>query len=166
MHCRLFGILLLLAAVGTARAQEKMRSKWSLLTAYEVNYTGNNAVLHAVYKPHKKQTIEVGLNYNFSDGFAANPVVGMGISYGYSVLQTANWEATIGADYRRQKPLAIVNIQTITYTTKVAYTINQRWSAFTRIGYGLAAERARSAGPFTQSNNITGSLSLGCVFHL
>lgn len=166
MYSRLFGIVLVFAAVGTVCAQDKVPAKWSLLTAYEVNYTGNNAVLHAVYKPHKKQTIEVGLNYNFSDGFAANPVVGLGISYSYSVLQTANWEATIGVDYRRQKPIAIVNIQTITYTTQIAYTINKRWSAFSRIGYGLAAERARSAGPFTQSNNITGSLSLGCVFHL
>ncbi len=165
MLFRLFSILLLLNST-VASGQKKMPSKWSLLTAYEVNYTGNNAVLHTVYKPHIKHTVEFGVNYNFSDGFAKNPLIGIGVSYGFSALQTASWDATLGMDYRRQKPLDIVNIQIITYTTKVAYIIGPKWSILTRLGYGLVLERARSAGPFTQSNNITGSSSLGCVFHL
>jgi len=166
MHFRSFIVVLVLGVIGTANAQNEEVSKWSLLTAYEVCYSGNNALLHAVYKPGKKQTIEAGVNYNFSDGFVANPVVGIGISYGYSLLKNAHWEATIGVDYRRQKPLAIVNIQTIAYTNKVAYTIDHNWSVFTRLGYGVAVERARSAGPFTQGNNSTGSFSLGCVFQI
>lgn len=146
--------------------QDKKDSKWSLLSGYEATYTGNNVILHAACLFANSHELEAGLNYNFSDGFAANPVLGLGISYGYGILNTRNWKATVGADYRRQKPLDIVNIQTIMYTTKVQYNWQPRWGIYTRLGYGAAVERARSSGSFTQQNSISGSFSAGCVYRL
>lgn len=147
-------------------AQQDYHTKWSLLSGYEVNYMGNNAIVHAQYTTSTKHILEAGINYNFSDGFAENPVIGLGFAYGYKVLQNKRWNAVVGVDYRRQKPLAIVNVQTLLYTTSLSYQVYEKWSVYSRVGYGMAAERARSAGAFSQSNNITGSLSLGCVFQL
>lgn len=166
MRFRLFVILAFVLVYASSFAQYASPKKWSILTGYEVNYTGNNAVVHGVYLPAARHTIEVGLSYNFSDGFATRHVIGLGVSYGYTIAEQGKWIAAIGVDYRRQKPLAIVNIQTITYTTRAQYQLNEKWSAYSRLGYGVAAERARSAGSFTQSNNITGSLSIGCVYQL
>jgi len=166
MLFRCFLLSVFLCVFGNSQAQQSTANKWSLLAAFEVNYTGNNSVLHALYSPVDRHSIEAGLNYNFSDGFSANPVLGFGVSYGYSIVKGKNWQAAIGMDYRRQKPLSIVNIQVLTYTTKASYQITDRLSAYSRLGYGLAVERARSAGAFSQSNNITGSFSLGCVFGL
>ncbi len=156
----------LLLCANALIAQENAEKRWGILSGHEVNYTGNNAVLHALYEVNRRHTIEAGLNYNFSDGFAANPVIGLGVSYGYTIAARDKWNAAVGIDYRRQKPLSIVNIQTITYATKAKYNITDKWSAYSRVGYGVALERARSSGNFTQSNNISGSFSLGCVFHL
>lgn len=166
MQFRIGSVFLVLLIYSSVFSQNKKPQKWSVLSGYEVTYTGNNAVLHAVYAPNAKHTLEAGFNYNFSDGFSANPVVGLGLSYGYTIINESKWKAAVGIDYRRQKPLAIVNIQSLMYTTRAQYNITDRWSVYSRLGYGLAAERARSAGSFSKSNNISGSFSLGCVFQL
>ena len=139
------------------------QSKWSVLGAYETNYMGNNMIVHLNYTQDKHQ-IQVGPNYNLSDGFSNNPVVGIGISYFYKVLSSDKWEASIGVDYRRQKPIKIVNIQTILFANSVSYKVLPKLFLNTRLGYGVAAERAASQGSFTQSNNISGALSIGCVY--
>lgn len=152
--------------VNSSFCEEKKDSKWSLLSGYEATYTGNNAVLHAAYISRDNHVLEAGLNYNFSDGFASNPVIGFGMSYGYNILNYSKWQTSIGADYRRQKPVDIVNIQTLMYTTKVQFNWHPRWSIYTRIGYGVAVERARSSGSFTQQNSVSGSFSTGCAYRL
>jgi hypothetical protein len=141
------------------------QQKWALLAAYEANYTGQNSILHALYSKQKHQ-LEAGINYNFSDGFAANPVIGLGFGYGYTILQDSHWTLRSGVGYRRQKPLTIVNIQILTYTQTMEYRLSKRLSAASKLSYGVAAERAASAGSFVQQNNITGSFTLGCVIHL
>ena len=138
-------------------------NSWSIMSGYEVNYTGNNGLLHGVYS-FNKHNVDAGLNYNFSDGFTANPIIGIGIGYKYSVINNYKWTAAIGADYRRQKPLEIVNIQLLNYTTSVTYQWGKHFHINSKLGYGIAAERAASAGSFAQSNNISGSFFLGCVY--
>lgn len=136
-----------------------------IMAAYEVNYFGKNSLIHGRFVL-KNHVLETGLNYNFSDGFSTNPVLGVGLYYGYQVISSDKWKAELGAEYRRQKPLTIVNIQTWCYTSTIQYIITNKVSTLTRLGYGVATERSASAGSFDQFNNITGSLSLGCVYHL
>lgn len=143
--------------------KKPQKSKWSLQMGFETNYTGNNGFLHAGYSI-KKHKLEAGVNYNFSDGFAANPVLGIDLSYSYKVVESYRWSASIGLDYRRQKPLKIVNIQLLNYTTGVTYKWMPKLYLTSKLGYGLAAERAASAGSFAQSNNISGSFQFGCVY--
>ena len=152
--------LLLITLIGIAQSES---SEWKLQAGYEVNYTGHNAVLHAEYALSKHR-IGGGINYNFSDGFASNPVVGVGLSYGYVVLQNKKWQASLGIDYRRQKPLEIVNIQTLVLANSIEYKFTEHIGALSRIGYGVALERAASAGSFAQLNNISGLFLLGCVY--
>jgi hypothetical protein len=139
--------------------------KWAIVAGYETNYMGNNGIIHGRYTI-KNHVLELGVNYNFSDGFSANPVIGIGAAYGYQLANTERWNVTTGIDYRRQKPLKIVNIQTIMYTNSVAYKIKPKLWAVTRLGYGLAAERAASAGSFSQNNSLAGNLTIGCVVGL
>jgi hypothetical protein len=145
-------------------AQEKPK-KWAVLTAYEANYTGTNGIIHAQYTKNNNQ-LEAGLNYNFSDGFSTSPVLGIGLAYGFEILRNDKFSITSGINYRRQKPLAIVNIQILTYTQGLVYKLSPKIAVTSRLGYGVAAERAASAGNFSQNNNLTGSFTLGCVFHL
>jgi hypothetical protein len=152
--------LLLITLIGIAQSES---SEWKLQAGYEVNYTGHNAVLHAEYTLSKHR-IGGGINYNFSDGFASNPVLGVGLSYGYVVLQSEKWQASLGIDYRRQKPLEIVNIQTLVLANSIEYKFTEHIGALSRIGYGVALERAASAGSFAQLNNISGLFLLGCVY--
>jgi hypothetical protein len=154
------GIALVIALAGVAQGES---SSWKLQAGYEVNYTGNNAVLHAEYAISNHR-IGGGLNYNFSDGFTYNPVVGVGLSYGYVVLQNEKWQASLGIDYRRQKPLKIVNIQTLVLANSIEYKFTEHIGALSRIGYGVAVERAASAGSFAQLNNISGLFLVGCVY--
>jgi hypothetical protein len=151
---------LVISLAGIAQSES---SSWKLQAGYEVNYTGNNAVLHAEYALSKHR-IGGGINYNFSDGFASNPVVGVGLSYGYVVLQSEKWQASLGIDYRRQKPLKIVNIQTLVLANSIEYKFTEHIGALSRIGYGVALERAASAGSFAQLNNISGLFLIGCVY--
>lgn len=141
-------------------------TKWSIHPAFEVNYSGYNSLINIAYTAKEKHVLEAGASYNMSDGFTANPTIGLNISYRYKILASDSWSAAMGIDYRRQKPLAIVNIQTLCYTTNVVYKATKSISIHTRLGYGVAAERARSAGSFTQSNNITGLFQIGCGYHL
>ena len=136
-----------------------------LSTGYEINYFGINGFMHGRFIK-KNHVMEAGINYNFSDGFSDNPVLGVGIYYGYQISTLKKWSTAIGLDYRRQKPLKIVNIQTWCYTTSVEYSHNKNWSLLSRIGYGVATERSASDGSFNQFNNLTGSLFLSCVYHL
>lgn len=154
------GITLLIALAGIAQSES---SSWKLQAGYEVNYTGHNTVLHAEYAINNHR-IGGGVNYNFSDGFASNPVVGVGLSYGYVVLQNEKWQASLGIDYRRQKPLEIVNIQTLVLANSLEYKFTEHIGALSRIGYGVAIERAASAGSFAQLNNISGLFLIGCVY--
>jgi len=62
--------------------------------------------------------------------------------------------------------LAIVNIQILTYTQGLVYNLNPKLAVTSRLGYGVAVERAASAGNFSQNNNVTGSFALGCVIYL
>jgi hypothetical protein len=151
---------LVITLAGIAQSES---SSWKLQVGYEVNYTGHNAVLHAEYALSKHR-IGGGINYNFSDGFASNPVVGVGLSYGYVVLQNEKWQASLGVDYRRQKPLEIVNIQTLVLANSIEYKFTEHIGALSRIGYGAALERAASAGSFAQLNNISGLFLIGCVY--
>ncbi|MFT4598048.1 MAG: hypothetical protein ACJAR8_001568 [Bacteroidia bacterium] len=151
---------LVISLAGIAQSES---SSWKLQAGYEVNYTGQNAVLHAEYALSKHR-IGGGINYNFSDGFASNPVVGVGLSYGYVVLQNKKWQASLGIDYRRQKPLEIVNIQSLVLANSIEYKFTEHIGALSRIGYGVALERAASAGSFVQLNNISGLFLLGCVY--
>jgi hypothetical protein len=136
-----------------------------LLTGYEINYFGKNVFVHGRFVK-KNHVMEAGINYNFSDGFSDNPVLGVGVYYGYQISTSKKWSTALGIDYRRQKPLKIVNIQNWCYSTSVEYSHNKNWSLLSRIGYGVAIERSASAGSFDQFNNLTGSLSISCVYHL
>lgn len=136
---------------------------YQLMTGYEINYFGKNGFVHGRLIKNN-QIIETGINYNFSDGFSDNPVLGIGAYYGYQIMSTEKWKTALGAEYRRQKPLKIVNIQTWCYSTSITYKYNEQWSLLSRIGYGVATERSASAGSFDQFNNLTGSLSISCVY--
>jgi long-subunit fatty acid transport protein len=160
----IFLIGLFIVTYNVSVAQESTK-KWAMMGAYEVNYTGRNAILHAQYHINNHE-LEAGVNYNFSDGFSNNPVVGVGLSYSYVVLHNEHWSLAAGLHYRRQKPLAIVNIQTITYTNGLTYHWKPKIAFTARLGYGVVAERAASAGNFSQNNNLTGSFTLGCVYRL
>ena len=153
-----FALVITLAGIAQSKS-----SSWKLQAGYEVNYTGHNAVLHAEYALNKHR-IGGGVSYNFSDGFATNPLVGVGLSYGYVVLLSEKWQASLGIDYRRQKPLEIVNIQTLVLANSIEYKFTEHIGALSRIGYGVALERAASAGSFAQLNNISGLFLLGCVY--
>ncbi len=159
---RLFilSITLLIAQAGIAQSDS---TSWKLHAGYEMNYTGNNTVLQAEYAINNHR-IGGGVNYNFSDGFTFNPVVGFGLSYGYVVLQSEKWQASLGIDYRRQKPLKIVNVQTLVLANSIEYKFTEHIGALSRIGYGVAVERAASAGSFAQLNNISGLFLVGCVY--
>jgi len=139
------------------------KPSFSILGGYEINYFGKNGLIHPRFE-HKNNILEFGTNYNFSDGFSNNPVLGIGIYYGYKLAEKNKWSAELGIEYRRQKPLRIVNIQTICYTSSMVYSINENWRAISRIGYGVATERSASAGSFDQFNNITGSVSILCAY--
>ena len=166
MSFRVLLSTIILITYFASNGQLANESKWSTLAAYEVNYMGVNGIMHGVYSPNNKHDIEAGLSYNFSDGFSFNPVFGVGVSYNYNFINAEKWKSSVGADYRRQKPLSITNIQVLSYTTRAVYKVTSRYDAFIRLGYGVAMERSRSRGAFVQSNNITGSLSIGCVFRL
>ena len=145
-------------------AQSKPFNK-QILAGYEINYFGKNSFIHSRLLKNN-HIIEMGINYNFSDGFSDNPVIGVGVYYGYQIISSKKWETSLGAEYRRQKPLKFVNIQTWCYTTSVQYNFKPKWSLLSRIGYGVATERSASDGSFDQFNNLTGSISLSCVYHL
>jgi hypothetical protein len=162
---RLSIFICLLLLVMTFSYAQGMR-KWSIHPAFEVNYTGYNSFVNLAYTAKENHVLEAGVSYNMSDGFTTNPTLGLNISYRYKILNSDRWSAAIGADYRRQKPLAIVNIQTLCYTTNMTFRATKSISIHTRLGYGVAAERARSAGSFSQSNNITGLCQIGCGYHL
>jgi long-subunit fatty acid transport protein len=162
---RLFICACLLSVVMTYSYSQSV-AKWSLYPALEVNYTGYNSLINLAYTVKEKHVLEAGASYNMSDGFTANPTIGINISYRYKILASDRWSAAMGIDYRRQKPLDIVNIQMLCYTLNMTYRATKSISIHTRLGYGVAAERARSAGSFTQSNNITGLFQIGCGYHL
>ena len=156
--------LIILGLCHNSCAQDKPK-KLAVVTAYEASYTGTNGIIHAQYTK-KQHQFEAGLNYNFSDGFSNNPVLGIGMAYGLEILTNDKWSVTAGINYRRQKPLAIVNIQILTYTQGLVYNLNPKLAVTSRLGYGVAVERAASAGNFSQNNNVTGSFALGCVIYL
>ncbi len=155
-------ILCLMSLIVSAQNKDVVSQ---LSTGYEINYFGKNGFLHGRFVK-KNHVMEAGINYNFSDGFSDNPVLGVGVYYGYQISTSKKWSAALGLDYRRQKPLKIVNIQTWCYTTSIEYIHSKYWSLLSRIGYGVATERSASAGSFDQFNNLTGSLSISCVYHL
>jgi len=156
---------LILVIISTLGYGQNSR-EWSIWTGYETNYSGNNMFLHTRVIVKEKHIVEGGLNYNLSDGYSSNPVIGVGLAYGYNIISSTKWVSTIGVEYRRQKPIPIVNVQTICYTSSLQYNIDSKFSMQTKIGYGLAAERNASAGNFSQFNNITGLFSLGCGYSL
>lgn len=145
---------------------EEVKKNWSISLGYEANYTGNNFGIHSNHVVYDKHHLGYGLNYNASDGFSFNPVLGLGLSYGYNVVQSEKWTALVGLEYRRQKPLKIVNIQLINYTTSLQYNVNRRLMLESKVGFGVAAERAASAGSFAQTNNVSGLFYLGCGYRL
>lgn len=158
-------ISLVLLIMGTAAFCQNT-PEYSFWSGYEANYSGNNVFIHTRIITGENHVLEGGLNYNLSDGFSLNPVIGVGISYSYKILSRAKWASTIGVEYRRQKPLKIVNVQTLCYTSGLQYRINDKLKVQTKIGYGLAAERNASAGNFSQFNNISGLFSFGCGYSL
>lgn len=159
----IFNLILCLISIFLS-AQDKHINR-QLITGYEVNYFGKNGFVHGRFLKNN-HILETGINYNFSDGFSDDPVIGIGIYYGYQIITSKKWQTALGAEYRRQKPLKIVNIQTWCYTTSVQYNYNSHWSLLSRVGYGVATERSASAGSFDQFNNLTGSVSLSCVYQL
>ena len=114
----------------------------------------------------KGHVFDLGLLYNLSDGFTNRPVPGVRLFYGYQILKSERWDVVTGLSYVREKPLKIVNIQMLNYATSTSLKLNEKLSFRTQIGYGVALERAASAGAFSQSNNISGALSLGCAYKL
>ena len=165
MDSKNIGISFIFAILCVASYGQDKINSWSVLTAYEANYTGTNGIVHVQYTRSIHQ-FEAGLNYNISDGFSDNQVLGIGLAYGFKIVNSEKWNVTSGINYRRQKPLAIVNIQILTYSQELAYKLNPKIALTSRLGYGVAAERAASAGNFSQNNNLTGSFTLGCVFQL
>ncbi|HBN02687.1 MAG TPA: hypothetical protein DD396_01440 [Bacteroidetes bacterium] len=165
MGCNFLILSIFILGLRWSSCAQDIPQQWAILTSYEANYTGTNAIIHGLYIKNHHQ-LEAGLNYNFSDGFSNNPVIGIGLAYGFEILTNDKWSITSGINYRRQKPLAIVNIQILTYTQGLAYKLNPKLAITSRLGYGVAVERAASAGNFSQNNNITGSFTLGCVFFL
>lgn len=159
---RIICLYAILHIVYLATAQKDTNS-WHLQAGYEVNYTGHNTILHVEYALNN-HLLGGGINYNLSDGFASNPVLGIGLSCGYIVVQNKKWQSSISVDYRRQKPLKIVNIQTVVLAQSVKYQINNHLGALSRIGYGFAAERTASAGSFAQFNNVSGLFTVACVY--
>jgi hypothetical protein len=164
MYCKLLIIFILSIMSILSSAQDQPFQK-QILAGYEINYFGKNSFVHGRFLKNN-HIIETGINYNFSDGFSDDPVIGIGLYYGYQVITSKKWKTFLGAEYRRQKPLKIVNIQTLCYTTSVQYNYKPNWSLLSRIGYGVATERSASDGSFDQFNNLTGSISLSCVYHL
>lgn len=163
----LYKYALLLAYLGlytTAIAQNSEKKKWSVMAGYEVNFMGNNALIHLQHFRKEVHLLEGGVSYNLSDGFADRPVLGLDIGYGYRLLSKDKWSMYTGVDYRLQRPISILNIQTITYTQSIQYRPIARVQATARVGYGVATARARSAGTFTQTNSPTGSLLLSCGY--
>ncbi|MGB1039005.1 MAG: hypothetical protein ACPGYY_10195 [Bacteroidia bacterium] len=165
MASRFFCISILCFLIYQTKAQD-VKSTWSISSGYETNYTGNNFSIHSNHILFDKHHLGYGVNYNTSDGFSFNPVLGLGLSYGYKVVESSNWSVLLGLEYRRQKPLKIVNIQLINYTTTVKYSLSEKWQLESKVGYGVAAERAASAGSFAQSNNISGMFYFGCGYRL
>lgn len=145
---------------------QKVQNSWIPTAGYEANYSGNNIFLRGLYITSTKHNLMVGLSYNYSDGFSNNPVVGIDLGYGYTVVENDNWQSTIGVDYRRQKPISNINVQTICLSQTLSFHIAENWIAQSKIGYGIAVERNASAGQFSQFNNLTGLFSLGCGYIL
>lgn len=162
MKFRILFVIIFFFKISLVNAQNEELT-YQLMTGYEINYFGKNGFINGrIIK--NNHIIETGINYNFSDGFSDNPVLGIAAYYGYQIMSIKKWKTVLGADYRRQKPLKIVNIQTWCYSTSIIYEYNEQWSLLSRIGYGVAIERSASAGSFDQFNNLTGSILISCVY--
>ena len=147
-----------------AFAQQTKEHQWNVISGFEVNYTGNNTFLRIQHIGKKNHLLEAGVSYNVSDGFADRTVLGIDLGYGYRLLTKEKWSLFTGVDYRLQRPIKILNIQTLTYTNTLNYFLLPQVMASVRLGYGVATARARSAGVFTQTNSPTGSLMLSCGY--
>ena len=66
-----------------------IRGRQSFQTKNEINYFGKNGFLHGRFVK-KNHVMEAGINYNFSDGFSDNPVLGVGVYYGYQISTSKN----------------------------------------------------------------------------
>ncbi|NNJ54590.1 MAG: hypothetical protein HKP14_00580 [Bacteroidia bacterium] len=141
-------------------AQDK---SFGLRTGLETNYTGINALLNGVYEINN-HTLELGINYNLVDGFSNSPVIGQNFSYSYTLAKRNKLSTFIGFEYRRQKPIKIVNVQLIMYSMGMEYKFTEHITAHSKVGYGVAAERALSSQSFSQSNILTGYFQLGCGY--
>ena len=153
-------VLMLLIMCLNLSAQDK---SLGLRGAIETNYTGINTALTGVYQ-FNNHAIELGVNYNLSDGFSNSPVIGQSVSYHYKVAERNNLSSSIGLEYRRQKPIKIVNIQLVMISMGMEYRFTDHILAHSKLGYGLASERALSAQSFSQSNILTGFIQLGCGY--
>ena len=157
-----YSIFFLLVILGVhVKAQDK---SFGLRAALETNYTGINTSLNGVYK-FNHHSLELGFSYNFSDGFSNNPVIGQNLSYHFTLAERNKMSSTIGLEYRRQKLIKIVNVQLIMISMGLEYQFTDHILAHSKLGYGIASERALSSQSFSQSNILTGFIQLGCGYH-
>jgi long-subunit fatty acid transport protein len=157
---RLLFVVILMSFISHLKAQNV---NFGAKVSGELNYTGYNTQLDflTVIKSHQ---IGIEMHYNLSDGYLTNPVIGHGINYGYVILNNDRWQASIGLDYKRQKPLEHLIIHVVNYGLGAGYKITEHLSITNTIGYGTAVELVRLNGQTKKSNNISGSLQLGCAY--
>ena len=165
MKCKKIGFFVAVLCSISSYAQSP-KADWSALVGYGLSYSGTNVHAEARRVGQKGHVFDLGLLYNLSDGFTNRPVPGVRLFYGYQILKSERWDVVTGLSYVREKPLKIVNIQMLNYATSTSLKLNEKLSFRTQIGYGVALERAASAGAFSQSNNISGALSLGCAYKI
>ena len=95
--------------------------------------------------------------WNFPINLTFNPLISA-IAAGNTAIA-----ATTTLNYSIQK---VYPHDTTAYTQGLVYNLNPKLAVTSRLGYGVAVERAASAGNFSQNNNVTGSFALGCVIYL
>ena len=165
MKCKIV-VFFVAALCSISSNAQAPKADWSALVGCGISYTGYNVHAEARRVGQKGHVLDFGLLYNLSDGYTNRPVPGVRLFYGYQILKSERWDVVTGLSYVREKPLKIVNIQMLNYATSTSFNLNEKLTLRTQIGYGVALERAASAGAFSQSNNISGTLSLGCVYQL
>jgi len=135
----------------------------SVGTSLETNYTGYNISLNSTFV-YSKNSIGLGVNYNLSDGFINNPVIGFEFDYKYKIVDNKKWSSWVGGDYFHQKPINNLNIDALFYTFTQKLNLLNNFFLVNHLGYGVAIESTKLSGRKVTSNSITGLFNVGCEY--